>query len=83
VFHYETGQGKGLRRFYHLRCSGNPPLTWQHEERFPSDDPEQVPILFEFYWVPLPDGVPPLIADHGVMLPRLIEGISLTGEPSC
>lgn len=68
------------RRFYHLRCSGNAPATWQHEERFPSDDAQHVPILFEFFWVQLPDGVPPLIADHGVMLPKLFEMLSLSGE---
>lgn len=68
------------RRFYHLRCSGNPPLTWQYEELFPSDDPEQVPILFEFFWASLPDDVPPLIADHGFMLLQLLDVLSLSGE---
>jgi hypothetical protein len=28
--------------------------------------------VFAFYWVDLPDGVPPLIADHGLMIDRLI-----------
>ena len=59
------------RHFYHLRCQGNPPDTWQHEERYPSDDPAQTPILFEFFWAALPHAVPPLIADHGIMLPQL------------
>src|SRR5215471_17967206 len=52
-----------LRRFYHLRCEEDPPETWRHEERDPSDDPKKVPIVFEFFWAPLPHGVPPLIAD--------------------
>src|SRR5690348_1137792 len=52
------------RYFYHLRYQGQPPETWQHEEISPSDGPEENPILFEFFWAPLPDGVPELIADH-------------------
>jgi 8-oxo-dGTP pyrophosphatase MutT (NUDIX family) len=64
------------RYFYHLRCEGDPPATWRHEERDPSDDPKQVPILFEFFWVPLPHNVPPLIADHGKMLPLLLQRLS-------
>ena len=59
------------RYFYHLYCTGNPPDTWQHEEADPADG-EPNPILFEFFWASLPDRVPPLIADHGKMLPQLI-----------
>jgi ADP-ribose pyrophosphatase YjhB (NUDIX family) len=59
------------RHFYHLRCQGYPPATWQHEERSPSDNPAQTPILFEFFWAALPHAVPVLIADHGIMLPQL------------
>lgn len=65
------------RRFYHLSCGGNPPATWRHEERDSSDDPKEVPITFEFFWAPLPHGVPPLIADHGKMLPQLLRSLSL------
>ena len=61
------------RYFYHLRCEGNPPATWRHEERDSSDDPKKVPIVFEFFWVSLPHAVPPLIADHGQMLPQLLQ----------
>ena len=50
------------RRFYHLECPGPPVERWQHYERFPGDGTE--PILFEFYWVGLPDGVPTLAAGH-------------------
>jgi 8-oxo-dGTP diphosphatase len=64
------------RRFYHLRCEGDPPVTWRHEERDSSDDPKQVPIIFEFFWAPLPHEVPPLIADHGKMLPLLFAKLS-------
>ncbi len=66
------------RRFYHLCCTGSPPETWRHEEPDPSDG-EPDPILFEFFWAPLPDGVPPLIADHGKMLPRLVEKLFSEG----
>ena len=64
------------RRFYHLRCEGDPPATWRHEERDSSDDPKQVPIIFEFFWAPLPHEVPLLIADHGQMLPLLFAKLS-------
>ena len=66
------------RRFYHLRCTGSPPETWRHEEADPSAG-ESGPILFEFFWAPLPEGVPPLIADHGKMLPRLVEKLFSEG----
>jgi 8-oxo-dGTP diphosphatase len=65
------------RRFYHLRCEGNPPVTWRHEERDSSDDPKEVPIMFEFFWAPLPHDVPTLIAGHGQMIPQLLKKLSL------
>jgi 8-oxo-dGTP diphosphatase len=60
-----------LRRFYHLRCEGQPPATWRHAELTPSEGPPG-PILFEYFWAPLPDGVPPLSAEMGAMLPALL-----------
>ncbi len=65
------------RRFYHLRCHGSPPTTWQHEECYYSDSSAQKPILFEFFWALLPHAVPPLIADHAIMLPQLLDILSL------
>ncbi len=65
------------RYFYHLLCEGNPPAAWRHAERDPSDTPEPVLITFEFFWAPLPHDVPPLIADHGKMLPQLLQRLSL------
>ena len=65
------------RYFYHLRCGETPPSTWQHEERNPSDGPEVMPIMFEFFWAPLPDDVPPLIADHDGMLPHLLDVLQI------
>ena len=64
------------RHFYHLKCHQAPPLTWRHEELYPASGTSQMPIVFEFFWVPLPDGVPHLIADHGVMLPQLLKVLS-------
>jgi 8-oxo-dGTP pyrophosphatase MutT (NUDIX family) len=64
------------RYFYHLRYEGDPPATWRHEERDSSDDPKQIPIMFELFWVPLPEGVPSLIADHGQMIPQLLKRLS-------
>lgn len=63
------------RYFYHLRYPGVPPATWQHEERFSADG--SGPHVFEFFWVALPHQVPPLIADHDLMLPRLVAQLGL------
>ena len=60
------------RHFYHLLCGGDPPEQWQHDETDPSDGGSS-PIHFEFFWAELPDQIPVLIADHGIMLPRLEE----------
>ena len=65
------------RYFYHLRCEGNPPDNWRHEERDSFDDPKPIPIMFEFFWAPLSEGVPSLIADHGEMIPQLLKKLSL------
>lgn len=59
------------RYFYHLRYQGEPRAVWRHAERFPSDSHELH--IFEFFWATLPDQVPNLIADHGLLLPQLIE----------
>jgi 8-oxo-dGTP diphosphatase len=66
------------RYFYHLRCPGDPPDSWRHEERNPSTGPEPVPLIFEFFWVALPHRVPPLIADHDCMIPELMNRLSPT-----
>lgn len=67
------------RFFFHLRCAGQPPETWRHDETGPADGPP-APIVFEFFWARLPDGVPDLIADHGEMIPRLVELMAADGE---
>ncbi|HYM28023.1 MAG TPA: NUDIX domain-containing protein, partial [Steroidobacteraceae bacterium] len=58
------------RRFYHLRCLGEPPETWLAVEEHPSGG-ETEPIYFECFWAPLPDGVPEL-GDLGALLPQLL-----------
>jgi 8-oxo-dGTP pyrophosphatase MutT (NUDIX family) len=63
-----------LRRFYHLRCEGDPPATWRHSELTPSEGPPD-PILFELFWAPLPDGVPPLVAAMDALLPELVRAM--------
>ncbi len=65
------------RRFYHLRCLGEPPEAWLAMEEHPSEgDPE--PIAFECTWAPLPDGVPELAADQGALLPALLSDLAAT-----
>ena len=63
------------RHFFHLVCDSEPPERWQNYEPDPSDGSE--PPLFEFWWVPLPHGVPALIAGHGDMLAELLDAMSL------
>lgn len=58
------------RYFYHLRCTATPPERWRHAERTPADG-SAGPIAFEFFWAPLPDGVPPLIAGHDALVAQL------------
>lgn len=64
------------RYFFHLRCAGLQPQTWRHQEEAPSDG--SGPIAFEFFWAPLPNGVPPLIAGHDAYLPALLRSLELT-----
>jgi 8-oxo-dGTP pyrophosphatase MutT (NUDIX family) len=68
-----------VRHFFHLACHERPPETWQHFEGDPSEGGPG-PILFELFWVELPDGVPPLIADHDAMMPRLLESLGARGQ---
>jgi 8-oxo-dGTP diphosphatase len=66
------------RYFYHVVCEEETPETWLHGEFDPSDDPiERTPIRFKFWWVALPDAVPPLIADHDFFLPALCKQLGL------
>jgi 8-oxo-dGTP diphosphatase len=60
------------RHFYHLLCEGDPPGEWQHDEGDPSEGGSD-PIHFEFFWAGIPDQIPELICDHGIMLSRLEE----------
>jgi len=61
------------RFFYHLQYHGKLVSTWRHEELYHSSPPSLMPIIFEFFWAPLPHDIPPLIADHGAMLPQLVK----------
>lgn len=67
------------RFFFHLRCGSEPPTTWRHDERDPSDGAG--PITFELFWARLPDGVPSLIAGHDALLPDLITSLVRGGLP--
>lgn len=58
------------RHFYHLLCDGEPPDEWPRAEMYPSDGGSS-PIRFEFFWAAIPDQIPELICDHGIMLPIL------------
>lgn len=58
------------RHFYHLLYEEIPPDRWQHDETDPSDG-GPAPIHLEFFWATLPDQIPELICDQGIMLPTL------------
>ena len=60
------------RYFYHLRYEGAALELWQHSELDPSDGTLE-PIVFELYWVAVPEGLPELIAEHGKFLDLLAE----------
>ncbi len=63
-------------RFYHLTYDGTAPERWRHDETDPADGTPG-PITFEFFWVRLPDEVPPLFGGTDVMLPELLERLRL------
>ncbi len=60
------------RYFYHLICP-EAPERWAHGEFTPSEG-ENEPIVFDFYWVALFEGVmPEIIAEQGSMIGKLKE----------
>ncbi len=64
------------RWFFHLTCDEETPDQLRHGEHDPSDRSGEV-IPFDFFWADLPDGVPPLIADHDRFLPALVHALGL------
>ncbi|MCK5827873.1 NUDIX domain-containing protein, partial [Candidatus Bipolaricaulota bacterium] len=70
-FEWPTANKIFRRRFYHLVCPGSPDERWRHYEEHPSEGPPD-PILFELYWVDLPDGVPELEPGHDAFLQQLV-----------
>lgn len=64
------------RFYYHVTADGPVPEVWQHIERDPSEGDEEE-ILFECYWVELPEGVPELIASMDEKLPELLAMMGL------
>jgi 8-oxo-dGTP pyrophosphatase MutT (NUDIX family) len=67
-----------LRHVYHLICAGDPPDSWHHLETDPSEGPH-AEILFEFWWAPIPNDVPPLIMGRDALLPALYRSLGLDG----
>ena len=70
------------RFFFHVRCtSASPPERWRNYEEYPSDQVDAGSVverpLFELFWVPLPDGVPPLAPGHDRFLDLLVERLGL------
>ncbi|MGD8759778.1 MAG: NUDIX domain-containing protein [Anaerolineales bacterium] len=60
------------RHYYHVSKPGRIEFDrWQHWENDPSEGASG-PILFELYWVEIPDGIPELGAELGDMLTHII-----------
>jgi 8-oxo-dGTP diphosphatase len=55
------------RHFFHLRSTSLLQATWRHEERHSADGGP--PILFEFFWMPVPMASDELIAALGALMP--------------
>jgi 8-oxo-dGTP diphosphatase len=66
-----------VRHFFHLECKQETPSSWKHGE---TGGGVHAAIEFELFWVPLPNGVPELIAAHGALLDRLLEP-NIAAEP--
>ena len=75
-FSWEGDDKVFRRRFYHLVCVGSPPERWQHYEDHPSEGPTD-PILFELYWVDLPNDVPEMALGHDAFLQQLLDRMNL------
>ena len=71
--HYDMsawgGDPSQNRYFFHVELEDEVPASWQHKE---TNGGKAEPIVFEFYWVRIPDEIPELIAGHGQMLAALI-----------
>lgn len=60
------------RHYYHLSVPSPIEVNrWRHWEMNPSEGTTE-PILFELYWVEIPDGIPSLSGEQGDMLDKLI-----------
>lgn len=58
------------RHYFHLICLEETPSNWRHAEMDPSDG-SPGPIEFEFFWVRMLQGVPPLSGNLGAMLSEI------------
>lgn len=64
------------RHFFHLRYDAEPLESWSHMERYNSN-PNFEPIEFQFYWVALPNSLPPLISDNDIFISKLCQRLGL------
>ena len=60
------------RHFFHLTCADRPLESWRHFEPDPLQA-DQPPIIFEFFWAALPNGIPPLAPGHDKFLSVLVQ----------
>lgn len=67
------------RHFFHLRYKQITPSIWIQFEPDPSIQGVEL-FPCEFYWVNMPDAVPALIAERGVLLDSLYKNMGIGGE---
>lgn len=67
------------RWFFHLPCGAETPDRWRVWETTPATG--EPPILFELFWAPLDETLPPLIADHDRFIPEVIASLQRRQAP--
>lgn len=62
------------RHFFHFEAPPFLPDRWRHNENDPSEGKESS-YEFEFFWAYLPDGIPELSGEQGILIPDLSRSI--------
>jgi 8-oxo-dGTP diphosphatase len=65
------------RWFYHIVCDGTPPDKWLHGE---FDDADKLLIPFAFFWAPLSEALPDLVANYDDFIPKLCDRMADLGD---
>lgn len=69
------GQELHHRSFFHVELNGSYPEIWRHREDKPDGGGD--PILFELFWLPMPEASAALGGGLGACLPQLWERLGV------